>query len=212
MADLSVTVDPQKVEPATGPREPIPKGWYPLTIHKSDAKPNSKGNGQVAYFYPKVLDGPHEGRTFLVTMNTVHHDSPEAQRIGQAQLSALAWAVGWTEPVTNTSELEGQPFMGLVDIEESNGTDKNGKPYPPKNVIRDFKSEDKFRTEVMEPGKVDMSTDPPYRLMSDLEDDKLGQGTQKDASAASGASAAPAAAASASNSNGGEGYKPPWKR
>jgi len=206
MADLSVTIDPKEVEPDSGQRELIPEGWYPLEVAKSDAKPNKKQNGQVAYFYLKVLDGPHVGAQFLVTMNVMHKDSPEAQRIGQAQLSALAHAVGWTEPVANTAELEGQPFMALVGIEESSGTDSTGKPYPPKNIVRKYLHEDKFR-HMIDAGSVDISSGPPYQPMSVAQTspgEELGGSPNRNVESSQKPAAAPAKT--------GNGYSPPWKK
>lgn len=162
MGRLEQSLDPNTVEPSQGVREPFPGGWYPLIAYKSDAKENSQKCGQVAYFYCKVTQGVYQGRELLHTINVTHKKSKEAQDIGQKELSALCHAIGYLSELEDTDELLDQPFVALVAIEESSGRDKNGKPYPPKNVIKRCIAPDDFQ-KMIDSGEIDIESGPPWQ-------------------------------------------------
>jgi len=71
---------------------PIPAGTYLCTITDSEVKITQRG-GTVAVFHLQVVDGEFSGRKLFARIN-VSNPSPEAERIGQAQLSALCHAAG----------------------------------------------------------------------------------------------------------------------
>ncbi|MFW6028259.1 MAG: DUF669 domain-containing protein [bacterium] len=161
MSKLVTVFNPTEVEPSQGVPEPFPEGWYPLIIYQSKAQNNSSNTGQVAYFYCKVTEGMYKGRKLLHTLNVTHKTSKQAQDIGQKELSALCHAIGYLSELEDTDELLDQPFVAFVGIEPSSGKDKNGKPYPPKNVIKRCIAPDDFK-KMIDTGEINLEEGPPW--------------------------------------------------
>jgi len=83
------------VEPQT-PRdtEPLPAGLYTVEITNADVKPLKSGNGVGLEIECTVIDpAPFARRKIWQTLN-IQHSNPQAEQIGQSQLSALCRAVG----------------------------------------------------------------------------------------------------------------------
>lgn len=85
----------QAVEPQA-PRDntPLPAGLYTVEITNADVKPLKSGNGTGLEIECTVIDpAPFAKRKIWQTLN-IQHSNPQAEQIGQAQLSALCRAVG----------------------------------------------------------------------------------------------------------------------
>jgi len=92
---------------------PIPAGTYLCTITDSEVKLTQKG-GTMAVFNLQVVDGEFSGRKLFARIN-VANPSPEAERIGQAQLSALCHAAGVLQ-LQDTSQLHGKVIRARLTV------------------------------------------------------------------------------------------------
>ncbi len=115
--------DATAVEPSA-PSGPIPAGNYLAHIIESDVKPLKSGNGTGLALTFQILDGEFKNRRVWTNLN-VQHNNPEAQKIGQQQLSALCRAVGVLKP-SATEQLHNRPVKIRVKIRvDSTYGDKN---------------------------------------------------------------------------------------
>jgi hypothetical protein len=129
MANLGATFDATAVEPAAG-RSALPAGEYLAAIAKSGVGPTKAGNGTKAELEFEVLDGPHKGRRFWVTLN-LRNPNAQAQEIALRELSAICHAVGKLR-VADTEELHNLPLRVTLGIEtDSYGTKNVPKAYKP---------------------------------------------------------------------------------
>lgn len=136
MANLGMNYDPNSVEPDTGRPEPVPDGRYVLHVIESDVVPTSTGNGTILKTTIEVFDGPLKGRKLFENFN-IQHSNPQAQEIGQKQLSALCKAAGISSSISDSQELHYHPFEADVGTEPER-TDKNGKTYAPRNAVKKY--------------------------------------------------------------------------
>ncbi|HWS75063.1 MAG TPA: DUF669 domain-containing protein, partial [Quisquiliibacterium sp.] len=111
---------------------PIPAGVYTAAIVDSDVKPTQKG-GTQAVFTLQVVDGPFAGRKVFARLN-VRNPSAEAERIGQAQLSALQHACGVLQ-MQDTSQLHGKVIRARITVRK----DETGQ-YGDSNDVKGFEA------------------------------------------------------------------------
>jgi hypothetical protein len=123
--------DASKVAPAT-PFEPVPAGWYPVVIDKSEVKPvKPPGSGKYIKIECVIIDGEYKNRRIFAQLN-IENKSAQAQEIGQQQFSALCHATGVIR-LNDTQELHGKPFQIKVSVKADEG-------YEPKNDVKGFKA------------------------------------------------------------------------
>lgn len=111
---------------------PIPAGIYTTAIIDSDVKPTKSG-GTQAVFTLQVVDGPFAGRKVFARLN-VRNPSPEAERIGQSQLSALQHACGVLQ-MQDTCQLHGKVVRAKVTVRK----DETGQ-YGDSNEVKAFEA------------------------------------------------------------------------
>ena len=86
----AANVEPQ----APRDNEPLPAGLYTVEITNADVKPLKSGNGTGLEIECTVIDpAPFAKRKVWSTLN-IQHTNPQAEQIGQSQLSALCRSVG----------------------------------------------------------------------------------------------------------------------
>lgn len=122
---------------AVAPQEslsPIPAGHYLAHIIESDIQPLKSGMGQALALTFEVLDGQYRGRKVFARLNVQHRGSPEAERIAQAQLSALCHAVGVLK-LTDSAQLHHKPVRIRVKIRK----DESGQ-YGDRNEVTGFEA------------------------------------------------------------------------
>jgi hypothetical protein len=107
------TFDATTVEPSA-PTGPIPAGTYLAHAIESDLKPLKSGNGTGLALTFQILDGEFKNRRLWANLN-VQHSNPEAQKIGQQQLSSLCRAVNAVK-LNNSEELHFKPVKIRVKI------------------------------------------------------------------------------------------------
>ncbi|HEY4133485.1 MAG TPA: DUF669 domain-containing protein [Gemmatimonadaceae bacterium] len=131
-SDLSF--DASKVAPSTGKPDPVPNGEYTLAITESDVTPTKAGTGKILNLTISVLaPESFKGRKIFTNLN-ISNPSAEAQRIAQAELSAICHATGVMQ-LKNSSQLHSVPFKGRVAV-------KQDAEYGPKNVITKYMAMD----------------------------------------------------------------------
>lgn len=130
MAELqfnSANVEPQQSF------DPIPKGWYDLTIENCELKPTKAGTGSYLSLQLKVQGGEFNNRT-VFDMITYSNPNAQAVEIGHRKLSALCRAVGIVE-LKSTDMLLNRVVAAKVGIK----VDKTGE-YDPSNDVKEYKS------------------------------------------------------------------------
>lgn len=87
--------------------EPLPAGDYIAQITESSIKPTKSGTGMVLNLTWTILDGQYTNRKVFDRVN-VANQNPEAERIGQSQLSAICHAIGVMN-LQDSNQLHGRP-------------------------------------------------------------------------------------------------------
>ena len=123
----TISFNAAEVQPSSF--DAIPAGVYEAVIANSESKPMKSGNGMGFNFEFEITSGDHKGRKVFSWITFEHRTSPDAQRIGREQLSAICRAVGVTQ-LNDTTQLHNLPMMITVAI------DKND---PSRNVIKAYK-------------------------------------------------------------------------
>ena len=107
----------------------IPAGTYEAVVCNSESRPMKSGNGMGFNFEFEIISGEQKGRKVFAWITFEHRTSPDAQRIGREQLSAMCRAVGVTQ-LNDTAQLHNLPMMITVAIDRNDTT---------RNIIKGFK-------------------------------------------------------------------------
>jgi hypothetical protein len=128
MAQLNVNLaDVNEKDAEGGGGVIIPRDRYLLNIVEGEVKRNSKNTGDLFEFKTEVVEGEYAGVKVFGNIN-VTHQTLTAQKIGQAQLAALAEATGIGKAnLTDTDQLLFQPFYADLDVETYKGRDNSDK-------------------------------------------------------------------------------------
>ena len=103
---------------------PIPAGTYVAQVIESEIKPTKSGTGQMMTLRWQILDGTFKGRLVFDRVNIVNQN-PEAEKIGQRQLSAVCHATGVLK-LQDTSQLHNKPCKIKVKVrQDDNYGDSN---------------------------------------------------------------------------------------
>lgn len=113
---------------------PIPAGTYLAHIIDSEVRPLKSGMGQALALTFEVLDGPYRGRKVFTQLNVQHRGSPDAERIAQAQLSALCHATGVLK-LSDSTQLHMRPVRIRVKIRK----DETGQ-YGDRNEVTGYEA------------------------------------------------------------------------
>jgi hypothetical protein len=124
----SFTFNAAEVEPSA-PAGVIPAGTYLAQVTESDLKMLKSGNGDGLSLTFSILDGEFKNRKVWTNLN-VRHTNPEAQRIGQQQLSTLCHALGVLN-MTDTAQLHNRPVKIRVKI-------RKDEQYGDKNEVAGY--------------------------------------------------------------------------
>lgn len=119
--------DASKVAPQERPA-PIPAGLYLAQIVESAVAVLGSGNGEGIKLTWQVTDGQFHGRKVFQRIN-YRHTNPQAEQIGQSQLSAVCHAVGVIQ-LQDTQQLHGKPCRIRVKIRK----DQSGQ-YDDQNEV-----------------------------------------------------------------------------
>lgn len=108
--------------------EPIPEGWYKVTIKSAELKPTKDGTGQ----YIKIEYKLDNGRVVFGNLN-IKNKSQDAERIGLQQLGSLMGAIGLAS-VRDTDQLIG----GVLEIKLS--VKPATAEYPAGNDVKAYRA------------------------------------------------------------------------
>lgn len=120
----------EEVEPNAAP-EALPAGDYVAQVVGSEVKPTASGSGEYLKLEIEILSPGFSGRRVFDQLN-IRNDSPEAERIGRAQLSALCHAIGVMR-VTDSQQLHGKPFTIKLAVKED-------PQYGKQNKVKGYKA------------------------------------------------------------------------
>jgi hypothetical protein len=128
MAQLNVNLsDVNEKDAEGGGGVIIPRDRYLLNIVEGEVKRNSKNTGDLFEYKAEVVEGEFAGVKVFGNIN-VTHQNVTAQKIGQAQLAALAEATGIGKAnLTDTDQLLFQPFYADLDVETYKARDNSDK-------------------------------------------------------------------------------------
>ena len=130
MANLGEIFDVEFLPQGKTSFDPIPPGWYTVTIASAEVKATKNGTGQYIAIRYDVTGPTHQGRVIYGNLN-IRNQSPKAEEIGRQQLGELCRAIGLAK-VGDTDQLVGHGLSIKVDIEKSD-------QYGDKNQVKGFK-------------------------------------------------------------------------
>ena len=99
--------------------EPIPAGWYEVSINSTQLKQTKAGTGEYIALRYKLLGHAHQGR-LIVGMLNIRNPNPKTQDIGIQQLGELMRAIGLAS-VEDIDQLIGGHLEVEVKISEASG-------------------------------------------------------------------------------------------
>lgn len=136
--------------------EPIPAGWYSVTVTGAEVKETKAGTGQYIAVRYDVTGPTHEGRVIFGNLN-IRNPNPKAEEIGRQQLGDLMRAIGLAQ-VTDTDQLIGGRLQIKVTIQKS-------EEYGDRNDVKGYKADGSAPPNVVTQAKTEAPTTaaaPPW--------------------------------------------------
>jgi len=115
----------------TGNFEPLPAGWYNVTVSQAELKDTKSGTGQYIKLRYDVTGPTHQGRVVFGNLNIKNANS-KAEEIGRTQLGDIMRAIGLAR-VTDTDQLIGGHICIKLDV-------KQDAQYGASNEVKGFRS------------------------------------------------------------------------
>lgn len=128
--NLEIIQNRELVQPTAG-FEVLPKGKYAAYMASSELKQNKSGTGMVLHTVFKVTEAGYEGREIRHYYN-VTNKNPQAQEIGQGQLSTTAKACGLPGIPADSSDMHDRALIISVTVKPGEGE------YGPSNAINNW--------------------------------------------------------------------------
>ena len=132
MANLGQSFNTSDIPQSDNNFEPIPAGWYEVSINSAELKDTKAGTGQYVAMRYDVLGPAHEGRVIFGNLN-IRNPNPKAQDIGIQQLGELMRAIGLAS-VEDSDQLIGGHLEVKVKIREASGV------YDASNDVSGFRA------------------------------------------------------------------------
>lgn len=130
MAFLNETYDVNDL-PQGDNFEPLPAGWYDVTITGAELKTTKARNGQYISVRYDVTGPTHQGRVVFGSLN-IKNPSQKAEEIGRQHLGDLMRAIGLSR-ITDTDQLIGGTLQIKLSVRDQDGFD-------PTNEVKGYKS------------------------------------------------------------------------
>lgn len=131
MAFLNEAFDVNELPQGTGNFEPLPAGWYTVTISQAELKTTKAGNGQFINLRYDVTGPTHKGRVVFGKLN-IRNPNQKAEEIGRQQLGDIMRAIGLAK-VTDTDQLIGGNLSIKLEV-------KQDDQFGAGNEVKSFKS------------------------------------------------------------------------
>jgi len=143
---VQLAFNAQNVAPAENSFDMIPNGWYRQVIEKAELKPTKAGTGSYISLQVRIQGqvdtGEHANRVVFGNINYTN-PNPEAQDIGQRQLSALCHAIG-VMILSAVEQLCGIPHEGRIKQGKATyntpGDASSGVAFEARNEIQGFRA------------------------------------------------------------------------
>lgn len=111
--------------------DPIPVGWYQGSIVKAEETVSKSSNNPMINVQWKIEGGKFDGRVIFDSLVFAENTLWRVKRT----LQALGYANDFKGDVI-PDELVGKSADLQVEIQESEGSDENGDPYPARNRVK----------------------------------------------------------------------------
>lgn len=112
--------------------DPLPEGWYNVSIAGAEVKNTKAGTGQYIAVKYTVTGPSHEGRIVFGNLN-IKNPNPDAEKIGRQQLGDLMRSVGLAK-IKDTDQLIGGNLQIKLTVKPASGQ------YDASNDIKGFKA------------------------------------------------------------------------
>ena len=118
MANLGQTFNTDDLPADSGGNfEPLPAGWYQVTVAGAELKTTKAGTGEYISVRYDVVAPTHQGRVVFGNLN-IKNPNPKAEEIGRQQLGNLMRAIGLAN-VSDTDQLIGGNCSIKLSIRKS---------------------------------------------------------------------------------------------
>ena len=117
---------------------PLPEGWYNVVVKDSQLKPTKDGSGQYISIRLTVEGPTHAGRGVFTNLNIVNK-SPDAERIGRAQLRTIL-ECGGVQEFSDTDQLIGIRLQVKVVVKPARQDPATGRVYDADNEVKGYKA------------------------------------------------------------------------
>lgn len=131
--------------------EPLPEGWYDVSIAGCEVKETKAGNGKYLKMKYEVKGPTHANRVVFGNLN-IRNSNPKAEEIGRRQLSELLQAIGLAK-LTDTDQMLGHGLKVKLAIRED-------AEYGASNDVKGFKSSGNAPLAPAAPAKTARPTPP----------------------------------------------------
>jgi hypothetical protein len=111
--------------------DPLPEGWYNVTIAGAEVKNTKAGTGQYIAIKYTVTGPTHQGRVVFGNLN-IKNPNPRAEEIGREQLGAMMRAIGLSK-IKDTDQLIGGNLAIKLSIQRD-------PTYGESNDVKAFKA------------------------------------------------------------------------
>ena len=133
--------------------EPVPDGWYEVTITEGNVKKTNAGTGTYIKLRYDITGPAHAGRVVFGNINN-SNPNPEAERIGNQELGELMRAIGLPR-LEDTDQLLGKRLsVKLVT--------KKSEQYGDKNEVKGYRSNGSAPAASSSSGAPATSAKPPW--------------------------------------------------
>ena len=126
--------DSTTVELPTSNYEPLPEGWYTVTVTGAESKPTKSGTGSYLKLEFTVQGPSGQGRKVFSNYN-VRNENPTAEKIGREQLAELCRCIGQPR-LTDTDQVIGASLQVKLKIRPAS----NG--YEAQNEVKGHRATD----------------------------------------------------------------------
>ena len=147
--EISLLSIPKKEN--AGSYEPLPDGWYDVTIGGCEIKETKAGTGKYLHVRYDVTGPSHAGRVVFGNLN-IRNQNPKAEEIGRQQLGELMDSVGIGK-LSDTDQLIGNRLKVKLSTRRS-------EQYGDSNEVRGWKAADGIKPSAAAPAA---AAKPPWK-------------------------------------------------
>ncbi len=138
MANLGQTYDTSDLPEGGGGFDPVPPGWYNVSITQATLENTKNGSGQYINVRYDIIGPSFQGRVVFGKIH-IKNANPKAEEYARADLGNLMRAIGLAR-VTDTDQLIGANLKIKLNIRPERVDEDTGKTYDATNEVRGFKA------------------------------------------------------------------------